>query len=82
MKPEEPGVVVQLVQLRGRDLANQDGCSMCLDPITPADERFVAVRLTGRPSLPFHEDCFTRFSRGMRHFRRVFLAGGAAVPVH
>lgn len=82
MRSEEPGVEVQLVNLGGRDLAGADGCAMCLEGITPADGRFVAVRFLGRPSLPFHEDCFRRFARGMRHFRRVFLGQPVAAQMH
>lgn len=82
MSAEAPGIQVQLVHLRGLDLATDDDCSVCLVPITPADGRFVALRFVGRTAHPFHEDCFTRFAHGMRHFGRVFLEQAVRASVH
>jgi hypothetical protein len=79
---EERAMQVQYVRMLGLNLAGEAVCPRCLEPITPADGSFVAVRLPERVPLRFHLDCYREFAGGLMTFREEVLPHCTKEPVH
>jgi hypothetical protein len=73
---------VQYVRMLGLNLAGIEACPRCLQPITPADGSFVAVRLPEREPLRFHLECYGEFAGGLMTFREEVLPQCTKEQIH